>query len=162
MNAMVSTPRSPYPFTDSGLDYVYLIGIEHFKCANGHQVARIPAIEQLLDVIARSVVQRSEALSGDEIRFLRKRLFKKAVEFSRDIGIEPETLSRIENDKQQAKESTDKLIRLYYAVCSGDPELLKRMKEDMVELLANWTEIRSRKKLVATVKGTAWDTKAIA
>jgi transcriptional regulator with XRE-family HTH domain len=116
----------------------------------------------LMELIARDVVQKPDSLVGTEVRFLRKRLSKKAQDFSKDIGIEPETLSRIENDKQQAKESTDKLIRLYYAVSSGDPVLLDELKKALGELLRHWTNVHSNKKLVAKVTDNEWEAEAVA
>jgi len=162
MTERFATGKSPYHFTDSGLDYVYLSGIAYFKCRNGHRLADIPAVEQLMELIARDVVEKPAALTGPEIKFLRKRLSKKAVDFAKEIGLEPETLSRIENSKRQAKESTDKLIRLYYAVSSGDPVLLKELQTALVDLLTRWTETQSKKKLMAKVTDNAWETEAVA
>lgn len=160
--ARSASEKFPYHFSDSGLPYVYLVGIEYYQCPNGHTVADIPAIEQLLALIARDVVHKPAALTGVEVKFLRKRLHRKATDFSKEIGIEPETLSRIENDKQQAKESTDKLIRFYYAVSSGDSILLEKLKETSLIHAAKWAGARPNKRLVANVRNNEWQTKPVA
>lgn len=162
MTENLASKKSPYHFTDSGLEYVYLIGIKYYACANGHTAAQIPAIEQLMDLIARDVVEKPEALTGAEIKFLRKRLSKKAIDFAKEIGLEPETLSRIENNKQQAKESTDKLIRLHYAVSSGDLVLLEELQKAIAELLTQWRHTQTAKKLVAKITDNEWETEEVA
>jgi len=62
---------------DCGLSDVYLVGIRYFVCECGETVAEIPAIRQLLSLIARDLVEKPKALAPEEIRFLRKRLGKK-------------------------------------------------------------------------------------
>jgi DNA-binding transcriptional regulator YiaG len=59
-------------------------------------VAEIPAIRQLLSLIARDLMEKPKALAPEEIRFLRKRLGQKQVDFANQIGVRPETLSRFE------------------------------------------------------------------
>jgi putative transcriptional regulator len=152
----VATGASPFHFTDSGLPNVYLIGIKYYSCQNGHTVAEIPAIEQLLTVIARDLVNKPEALTGDEVRFLRKRIGKKAAEFAKEIGIEPETLSRIENSRQLAGEPTDKLIRLRYAVSSNDEILLEELAQEVTRILTAWVSSTVSKKIVKSIKNNEW------
>jgi putative zinc finger/helix-turn-helix YgiT family protein len=123
-----ATLERPYHFLESGLPNVYLTGIRYFVCTECNQTTvEIPAIESLMQVIARTVVEREAKLSGAEIRFLRKRLGKKAVEFAGIVGVSPEQLSRWENESNPPEKATDKLIRLYYAVQSGDPALKTKL-----------------------------------
>src|ERR1043166_1695218 len=77
----ISTQENPYHFTDSGLRNVYLIGVRRVECDCGEKYVEIPAIKQLLSLMARDVVMKREALIGDEIRFLRKQLGQKAADF---------------------------------------------------------------------------------
>jgi DNA-binding transcriptional regulator YiaG len=152
-----ATMDEPYHFVDSGLPNVYLVGIRYFHCECGQDLADIPAMKQLLNLIARDLVEKTSALSGAEIRFLRKRLGQKAADFSKQLGFEPETLSRIENDHLPASERTDKLIRLYYAVASKDPVLLGQLQADLDQRLMAWQRIvLPPKKIVASVKDNEW------
>ncbi len=118
-----ATPDEPFHFIDSGLPYVYLVGIRYFVCECGSVVAEIPAIKQLMQLIARDIVTSPLDLAGEEIRFLRKRLGKKASEYSTYLGVAPETLSRFENGKQAISIQAQKLARLSYCVFSEDPNL---------------------------------------
>lgn len=119
-----ATEENPYHFTDSGLDNIYLIGIKYFVDGEGNPVsAEIPALKPLLQLIARDVVLSPLDLTGKEIRFLRKRLGKKATEFCAYLGFDPATLSRVENENQRISAQSQKLARLSYCFFSEDAEL---------------------------------------
>jgi DNA-binding transcriptional regulator YiaG len=135
---------------------VYLVGVKYFKCEDGREIAEIPALKQLMRPIARDLVGRPDSLSGLEIRFLRKRLGKKAVEFAKELGIEAETLSRYENDRQEPSESLDKLIRLVYAVSSDDPGLVEEIRKILDSLLAAWKAGPSDAKIVKKIDNNEW------
>jgi hypothetical protein len=62
------------------------VGIRYFVCECGEIVAEIPVIRQLLSLIARDLVEKPKALAPEEIRFLRKRLGQKQVDFANQIG----------------------------------------------------------------------------
>jgi transcriptional regulator with XRE-family HTH domain len=119
----LATDQHPFHFTDSGLDNVYLVGIKYFTHPDGRIVAEIPSLKQLMRVIARDLVLSKSDLTGGEVRFLRKRLGIRATEYCKYLGLEPETLSRIENGKQPISSATQKLARLSYAILSEEPGL---------------------------------------
>ncbi len=130
----IATSHQPYRFTDSGLSNVLLVGITYYVCPAGHLFAKIPAMEELLSLIARDLAEKREPLSGEEIRFLRKRLSEKAATFAQAISVKPESLSRIENGHIPAGARVDKLVRYHYAVESGDPILLGKLREVIKDL----------------------------
>ena len=136
----LATADRPFHFLDSGLSNVYLVGIRYFVCECGSIVAEVPAIKQLMRLLARDLIESPKPLSGEEVRFLRKRLGKKATDFAQNLGLEPETLSRMENGKQAISEQSDKLIRLLYAISCDDRELLERVSKLVRPLLAAWSE----------------------
>lgn len=121
----LATEAEPFHFVDSGLPNVYLVGIKYFVCDCGRVVAEIPAVKQLMRLIAHDLVISPFDLTGTEVRFLRKRLGKKASEYCTYLGVEPETLSRIENGKQPLSVQAQKLARLSYCIFSGDPNLVE-------------------------------------
>ncbi len=130
-----ATLRKPYHFVDCGLPNVYLAGIRYFVCRKcGKRAAEIPAVKQLLTNIAAAVVEQEGRLTGAEIRFLRKRLGKKAAEFGGIIGVSPEQVSRWENDSNPPEKSAEKLIRLCYTLLSGDKRLRRRFGKDVRQL----------------------------
>lgn len=159
----IATQKSPFHFEDCGLPDVYLVGIRYFVYESGRLVAEIPAIKQLLQLLARVLLAKATALTGSEIRFLRKRLGEKQVAFARSIGIEPETLSRAENDHQMLSESNDKLIRLYYALSAFDDDHLNEVRHILVKTLAEWGDGKQGeppKKTIVKVKNDAWELQA--
>ncbi len=129
-----ATRQEPYQFLDSGLSNVYLIGVKYWVCEEcKKQAAEIPAPEQLMNVIAESIVMQPGLLSGPEIKFLRKRVGKRAADFAELISKTPEHFSKLETEALELNPATDKLIRLTYANLSGDAGLLwtitKRIEE---------------------------------
>lgn len=147
----LATDEKPYHFLGCGLPNIYLVGIRHFQCECGEEYAEIPAIKQLMSLIARDTVMKDRALTGDEIRFLRKRLGQKAQEFAIGVKMQPETLSRVENGKQSVGEKTDLYIRIYYALASKDPVLLDALKEALDKVLSVRRRARPPRKLPKTV-----------
>lgn len=121
----LATVEEPFHFLDSGLPNVYLVGIKYFVCECGNVVAEIPAIKQLMQLIARDLVTSPLDLTGVELRFLRKRLGKKASEYCTYLGVTPETLSRVEGGKQAISIQSQKLARLSYCAFSEDPHLVE-------------------------------------
>ena len=140
-----ATLRNPYHFVDSGLPNVYLSGIKYRVCrACEMQSADIPALKQLMMVLARAVVESEAPLTGLEIRFLRKRLGKKATEFAQIIGVSQEQVSRWENEHNLPEKATDNLIRIYYSIFSKDRELKRKFNQHIEEML---TALRAKKQL---------------
>jgi len=157
-----ATADSPYHFADSGLANVYLVGIRYWRCECGREIAEIPAIKQLLNLIAPDIVEKPFALASEEIRFLRKRLGKKQSDFAAQIGMEVETMSRIENGHIKPSKRTDRLVRLYYAFASKDSVLLEQLQEGIDERFINWQRIMPARKIVATVTGNEWTADVVA
>ena len=158
-----ATERAPFHFVDSGLPNIYLVGIRYFVYKSGRVVAEIPAIKQLMQLIARHLIAKPGPLTGDEIRFLRKRLGEKQVNFSHAVGLEPETLSRAENGHQTLSESNDKLIRLYYALSAFDDDRLNEARESLRKAINEWKQAnqgRLPKKTVVKVTNDEWELQA--
>jgi len=157
----MATREQPFHFVDSGLSYVYLVGIKYYEYEDGRVLADIPAIKQLMQLIARDLLEKPTSLTGEEIRFLRKRLGKKQADFAQEIGIEPETLSRYENDKLAVSEMSDKVIRLYYLVFAKDDHL-DEVRNAIKELLTQWHVSSQPKKIVKRVDNNTWQDEPVA
>jgi len=107
----------PYHFTECGLPNVYIYGITQYECVECSEVfAEIPKINLLHKAIGEILCKKEELLSGAEIRYLRKDMREKAVDFAQVLSIAPATLSRMENDRCDTSPSLDKLIRMTYIV----------------------------------------------
>jgi putative zinc finger/helix-turn-helix YgiT family protein len=149
--AQKATLKAPYHFVGSGLANVYLSGIQYRTCRKcGAQSADLPAIKQLLNVIAKAVVESDAPLTGAEIRFLRKRLGMKSSDFARLVGVSAEQVSRWENGHNPPERSADKLIRILYRALSGERKLHSTIHREIESWLAprkrngNVSEIRAK------------------
>jgi hypothetical protein len=130
----LASERSPYRYVASGLPNVYLVGVRYWICrVCERQAAEIPALAPLLSAIARTVIEKRSPLTGAEVRFLRKRLGKRSMDFAAMIGVEPPRLSAIEGAQDRAvARGRDKLIRLIYRVLSKDKQLRKPLDKTKV------------------------------
>lgn len=155
---ILATEENPFHFVDSGLDNVYLIGIRYFQEPDGTQVAEIPAIKQLMRWLAYDIVSSPADLTGKQIRFLRKRLGKKATEYCQFLGIEPETLSRIENGKQTISPQVQKLARLSYCILSDDTRLGACAKGIFESIMDEISSAAAESKIVLEIdsQGQEW------
>ena len=108
-----ATSARPYNDRMSGLDTVFLVGIDVRECKKcGVQVPIIPNVAGLHAAIAEYLTFKQDLLSGKEIQFLRKNAGIPAKEFAELIGVDPAHLSRVENGKTESLGAgTDKLAR---------------------------------------------------
>lgn len=111
---MMIGKRQNYSYQEVGLRSVVLLNIVVYNCKCGAIVPEIPYAGLLHNRIAMSVLEKKALLSGEEIRFIRKAAGFSATELARVLGMEKETVSRWENEKQAIGKDSDRLLR---AVC---------------------------------------------
>ncbi len=104
-----------YHYTESGLQNVWLKGVEIFECDCGEKFAIIPCRDELHKLIAMKLLKKVDQLSGREIRFLRKHMGLKAKDFAKQIGVMNVTVSRWEREETIPPKPIDRLIRFFYA-----------------------------------------------
>jgi putative zinc finger/helix-turn-helix YgiT family protein len=125
------THKGKYHYTESGLNHVWLIGVEIFKCECGEIFAFIPCVQELHKLMAEDLIKKEDQLSGREIRFLRKHMGLKAKDFAKELGVRNVTVSRWENGDYSPSESFDRFIRLLYAARMGLKEIALQLVEDV-------------------------------
>ncbi len=104
-----------YHYVESGLDNVYLDGINLLVCEScGEELPVIPRILDLHASIGRAVALQQSPLRGSDIRFLRKQLGMRARTWAGLLRVNVETLSRWENGEQKVGPQSDALFRLMY------------------------------------------------
>lgn len=135
-NSETVCTQEPYHYAESGLDYIYLEGIDVCKCTCGETIVSIPAMPELHNVISICILEKKSLLSGPEIRFLRKNMGLTATKLSKKIGVSNETISRWENGTQAITKPHDHFIRLLYSVIIGVPEdkIKHLIEEDFEEI----------------------------
>ncbi len=116
----------PYHYTESGLDNVYLVGIQRFICKNGHETVRIPKMAELHALITEHLLRNPSLLVGKEVRFLRKQMGMLGKELAEQLSVTPIQVSRWENGKSNIPVSRDRLFRLTF---------LRRLEERRGEIL---------------------------
>ncbi len=107
--------EGPYHFTESGLENAYLKGecVRAFRCPGcGEESVSIRGMGGAMGVLAEAVANKEDRLLGAEVRFLRKRIPMKAVEFAGLLGMDPSALSRVENGRDAVSSHVDRLARL--------------------------------------------------
>ena len=160
----MSTMRKPYHFVGSGLPNVYLVGVEYeVDRETQEQRASIPRLPDLLTWIAVSLLSKEALLTGDELRFLRKRVGKSSKDFAHLLDVSSEQYSRMENGAVRITPSNDKLARLLVITLSvveafKQPELMERVaKQTWSSVVGPDQRIIAR---VDVVQGWTVETKA--
>ena len=104
--------RANYLFRESGLHNVVLKNIEVIKCSHcGNEDPIIHRMADLMKQIAQALVEKPYALTGAEIRFLRKYLGMNGADFASLLHSDKTVLSRWENDQVDVGSKSDLLIR---------------------------------------------------
>ncbi len=130
-----------YHYTESGLDNIYLEGIDVYKCRCGEIVASIPKVPQLNSLIGLNLLKKKFLLNGKEIKYLRKNVGLTATKLSRYLGVDNATISRWENGTQNISKPHDHLLRLVYSSIKSLPaEEIKHLIEE------NFKEIEPKQK----------------
>lgn len=126
-----TTKDRPYHYTISGLDNVFLVGIDVEECeACKIQEPIIPKLPELHQIIAKELLRKEELLAGNEIRFLRKNAGIPAKRFAALIQQSPEHLSRVENGKTENLGPTaDKLARAVISAANESEDVRKLLLE---------------------------------
>jgi len=110
-NRVMKKKKGRHHYTESGLRDVYLEGVTIYYCDCGEEMAGIPRVTELHRCLARIIVEKSPHLDGSEIRFLRKNLGLKSVDFAKMLGVSKVTVSRWETGAVKIDKSYDQMIR---------------------------------------------------
>lgn len=152
-----------YNYGESGLKNVWLMNIPGLLCKNCDQeMAIIPTPLELHDVIAKAIVlHKASLLSGEEIRFLRTQLGLSQVDFSKKVALTPETMSRIENNKQTVSDDTDRRVRLFYIRHLAEPKRSYSLSMDELDKIVS-TKTSGSESFKIHYKKNHWELPTIA
>lgn len=139
--------RANYLFRESGLSNIVLKNIEVIKC---HQCGNEdPIIHRMVDVmkrIAQALVEKPFALTGGEIRFLRKYLGMSGDTFASLLHTDKTVLSRWENNQVSVGSKSDLLIRA--VICN----LGSGLKQEAERVVRKFPEIDESNQKTVTIE----------
>lgn len=102
-------------YVESGLETVYLGGIDTWHCATCKvTIPIIPRLPRLHAEMAKAIALKQTPLGGAEARFLRKEAGYSSKAWAALLRLDVSTLSRMESGDQPIGKQTDALIRLLY------------------------------------------------
>jgi putative zinc finger/helix-turn-helix YgiT family protein len=128
-----------YPFKESGLNNVTLIGVNLIECSNcGNVDPIIPDVNDLMRAIAWHIATQRFRLTGEDVRFLRKYLRMTGVGFAELLGVDNTTLSKWENDADVIGTANERLIR---SVALALGEGLKERSEEGIRTFTWITDL---------------------
>jgi|CXWL01.1.fsa_nt_gi putative zinc finger/helix-turn-helix YgiT family protein len=100
-----------YNYRESGLDNVFVRGVDLFQCACGEEYVQLPGVQEIHNQIASAILNKESLLTGAEAKFLRKWLRMTSEDLARALGVTRVTVSRWEN--QEVPDWNDRPLRLY-------------------------------------------------
>jgi putative zinc finger/helix-turn-helix YgiT family protein len=114
-------------------------GVIIYECpACGDRAIEFPRLGELMDALARLVVEDRSRLSGEQIRFLRNFLDLSQEDLAHRLGIAPSTLSRCETGSQLMGVSTDRLLRVMVAWQLGLDDFASKLDQVAVGDAEPW------------------------
>jgi putative transcriptional regulator len=126
--------KEPLHYKDCGLDDIYLVsGYEVEKTPYGDGIS-IKNLDQLHKAIGSFLARQKKALSGKELRFLRKQMDLSQSDLGKMLGLTSQQVARWEKGQCEVSGSADILIRgLFIQYAGGDLDLkeLARALDEM-------------------------------
>ena len=157
-----ATEAAPYCFVESGLDNVFLVGVQ-YRVDGDQQSADIPSVDDLLKEIARVIVTQADALTGEELRFVRKSMGLPAKRLAEALDVLDTTFSKYENGHMPFPLALSKLVRLIYVIVSSDAQLTgQATRISLAGKEKRWeASVDHRKRIIATLDAQShWQVRA--
>lgn len=101
-----------YRYTESGLDNVFIGGMEPCIDDHGEKVFHIPNPNELHKVIAKGIVAHPKGISGKELRFLRTEMGMTQAELAKLVHFDAQTVARWEKGKWTIDSAAEALVRI--------------------------------------------------
>jgi DNA-binding transcriptional regulator YiaG len=101
-----------YHYTESGLDNVFLVGIETCHDEAGEETVCIPNHNGLHRTIAEAIIGTERGLLPKEMRFLRTELAKTQHELAQHFQVDHQTVGRWERGETPIDIRCDLILRL--------------------------------------------------
>jgi DNA-binding transcriptional regulator YiaG len=142
----------PYLFKGAGLPNVYLrSGVKIEKDPDYGKLVTIERMPELFQAIAFAIVAKHEPLTGDEMRFLRKRMELRQADLAQDLRVTEQTVANYEKDKTEAGPADLALRYLYLAHVADDEDAAEELRDEARDLM-----LPSRRRRSAGSTAGAW------
>lgn len=102
---------SPYHYTESGLDHIWLANGFEYEDYDGEVYVRVEDPDALHRSIAHGLTQKAEVLDGPEVRFIRKELGLSQGELATYFDVTAQTVARWEKNETPLSRSADIVLR---------------------------------------------------
>jgi len=120
-----------YHYTESGLKNVYLRDGYTALEIDGEEAVSIHDLDGLHKVIGQDIINKSPALTGDEVRFLRKEMCLTQSSFAAILSVSEDSVRGWENSRTGVPGPADKLIRIFYSKHADGANSLRQTVEDI-------------------------------
>lgn len=123
--------KEPLHYTACGLDDVYLLsGYEIEKTSEGEGIS-IKNLDRLHKAIGCHLVREKKALSGKELRFLRKQMDLTQAELGTIIGLSAQQVARWEKGESEISGPADVLLRGLFIEHAGGTIDIRHLAENL-------------------------------
>ncbi len=106
---------SAYNYTESGLDNVFVEGVQFVTDDAGEVCVTVPNINGLHRAIASGIIRQRAGMTGREMRFLRTEIGFTQAELAVLVHREALAISRWERGESPIDSNAEAIIRLYAA-----------------------------------------------
>lgn len=104
--------RDLKPYTECGLDKVYIRSLDPLADDQGKEVIHIRNVNVLHKLIARAIVQRDTAMSGPDLRFLRTEMGFTQSQFAAHIHSGAKMIAKWEKGQEPVPEADQMNVRI--------------------------------------------------
>jgi DNA-binding transcriptional regulator YiaG len=106
--------NTPYHFKACGLPNVYLLsGVKIEPDADYGELVTIDKLPELFIALAIELISKKDALTGKEMRFLRKRMERTQAELGKELCVDEQTVANYEKGKHKP-DPADIALRLLF------------------------------------------------
>lgn len=103
---------TPYRYTESGLENVFIHGIQTTIDEDGDEVVTIRNVTGLHKAIALTIISRNGLMTGRELRFLRTEMGVTQSELAKSIHKDAQSVGRWERGETPIDSNAETVIRL--------------------------------------------------
>ena len=134
----------PRLYEGCGLENIWLLDGFSLIHRNGEELTQVEDVEGLHKAISLHLVRHRKALTGREIKFIRRSIDLTQGELAHQLGTGVETVARWEKDKFNIPGPEDRLLRIITLLALSEPDEFARLIKEMPHNLDDLDEAPDR------------------